>query len=116
MKPSGSMKIMLCLAAAMAAPGGARAAGDYPTAEVAEYVFACMKANGDTRVALERCSCSIDVIASIIPYDRFVAAETFKQMGLVPGEKGVIFRESAPAKAATTELKRAQIEADVRCF
>jgi hypothetical protein len=28
-------------------------------------MFACMKTNGETRRALERCSCSIDVIASI---------------------------------------------------
>ena len=32
----------------------------------ADYVFACMKTNGETRRALERCSCSIYVIASIL--------------------------------------------------
>jgi hypothetical protein len=36
----------------------------------ADYVFACMKTNGETRRALERCSCSIDVIASILPLCR----------------------------------------------
>jgi hypothetical protein len=56
------------------------------------------------------------VIASVVPYDHYVSAATFKEMGLVAGEKGVLFRESAPAKAALTELKRAQAEADVRCF
>jgi len=43
---------------------------DYPTAVRADYVFAFMQANGETRQALERCSCSIDVIASILPYER----------------------------------------------
>ncbi len=94
----------------------ANAAGDYPTSAIAEYVFVCMKANGDTRDALERCSCSIDVITSIIPYDHFVTAETFKRMGFLNGEKGEVFRGSAPAKAAVTEMNRAQIEAEVRCF
>jgi hypothetical protein len=75
-----------------------------------------MKANGENRDILQRCSCSIDVIASVVTYEHYVEAETFKQMGQVPGENGTLFRESAPAKAATTELKRAQAEADIRCF
>ena len=49
---------------------------DYPTAARADYVFACMKANGDSRLALEHCACSIDVIASILPYDNYVAASS----------------------------------------
>jgi hypothetical protein len=55
--------------AAAAAQGRAGAAelNDYPAAARADYVFACMKTNGDTRQALEKCSCSIDVIASILP-------------------------------------------------
>lgn len=106
--------IAMIAAAAIAAP--AHAMGDYPTVAVADYVFACMKANGETRAVLESCSCSIDIIASIVPYERYETAETFKSMGLLTGEKGVLFRQSAPAKAATTDLKRAQAEADVRCF
>ena len=94
----------------------ATAATSYPTNAVAEYVYACMKANGENRSNLDRCSCSIDVIESIVPYDRYETAAPFRQMGLVPGENGALFRESAPAKAAIAELKRAQAEADVRCF
>ncbi|MCL6707920.1 hypothetical protein M8R20_13000 [Pseudomonas sp. R2.Fl] len=94
----------------------AAAATSYPTNSVAEYVYACMKANGENRANLDRCSCSIDVIQSIIPYDRYEAAATFRQMGLVAGENGALFRESAPAKAAIADLKRAQAEADIRCF
>jgi len=95
---------------------GPSAAGDYPTAALADYVLGCMKSNGETRDALERCSCSIDVIASIIPYDRYETAETFKRMSQTTGEASELFRESAPAKAAGSELKRAQAEADIRCF
>ncbi len=61
---------------------------DYPTAVRADYVFACMKANGETRRALEQCSCSIDVIASVIPYDRYVTAETVLSMSQVIGQSG----------------------------
>ena len=104
---------------ALANPTGANPAGaaaDYPTATVVDYVLGCMQTNGQTRQALESCSCSIDVIASILPYDHYERAETFKSMSLTTGENAGLFRESAPAKAARTELKRAQAEADVRCF
>jgi len=107
---------LLMLAAAPAAANPAGAAGDYPTATIADYVLACMQTNGRTRQALESCSCSIDVIASILPYDRYERAETFKSMSLTTGENAGLFRESKPAKEARTELKRAQAEADVRCF
>jgi hypothetical protein len=89
---------------------------DYPTAVRADYVFACMKANGESRDSLERCSCSIDVIASLIPYDAYVAAETFLSMGQVHGEGGVLFRTSEPAKKAIETLRRAQAEAEIVCF
>jgi len=89
---------------------------DYPTAVRADYVFGCMKANGETRQALERCSCSIDVIASILPYERYVTAETVLSMAQVPGALGSQFRSTEYAKAAVDELRRAQAEAQVRCF
>jgi len=89
---------------------------DYPTTARADYVFACMKVNGDTHQALEQCSCSIDVIASILPYDRYVAAETVLSMAQVPGALGSQFRSTEFAKVAVDELRRAQAEAEVRCF
>ena len=116
MRKSRRMALPLCLAVMSFASGRSAAANNYPTAAVAEYIFVCMKTNGDTREALERCSCSIDVITSIIAYEHFVTAETFRRMGLLNGEKGELFRGSAPAKAAVTEMNRAQIEAEVRCF
>ena len=62
---------------------------------LADYVLGCMKSNGQTRDALERCSCSIDVIASIIPYDRYERAETFKSMSLTTGESRAVSRKRA---------------------
>jgi hypothetical protein len=89
---------------------------DYPTAVRADYVFACMKANGETRRALEQCSCSIDVIASVIPYDRYVTAETVLSMSQVAGNLGTQFRSTEQARTAVNDLRRAQAEAEVRCF
>ena len=101
-----------------AAESPARAAdlNDYPTAARADYVFACMKANGETHQVLEQCACSIDIIASILPYERYVSAETVLSLSQVPGRFGAMFRSPEEAKAAVTELRRAQAEAEVRCF
>ena len=112
----GLCVLPLFFAPAIAVANPAGISGDYPTATVADYVLGCMRTNGQTRQALENCACSIDVIASILPYERYERAETFKSMSLTTGENAGLFRESAPAKAARTELKRAQAEADVRCF
>jgi len=89
---------------------------DYPTSARADYVFACMKANGETHQVLEQCACSIDIIASILPYERYVSAETVLSLSQVPGRFGAMFRSPEEAKAAVTELRRAQAEAEVRCF
>ncbi|MGB8604466.1 hypothetical protein [Bradyrhizobium sp.] len=89
---------------------------DYPTSARAEYVFACMKANGETQELLQKCSCSIDVIASIIPYDRYVTAETILSMSQVTGPIGSEFRSTEQAKLALQEFRRAQAEAEIRCF
>jgi hypothetical protein len=89
---------------------------DYPTSARADYVFACMKTNGETRQALDQCSCSIDVIASILPYERYVTAETVLSMALVPNRFAAMFKTPEQAKSAADDLHRAQAEAEVRCF
>jgi hypothetical protein len=97
---------------------GARAEdlNDYPTTARADYVFGCMKANGETQEILQKCSCSIDVIASIIPYDRYVTTETILSMSQVTGPVGSEFRSTEQAKLAVQEFRRAQAEAEIRCF
>ena len=99
-----------------AAPSRADDLNDYPTSARADYVFGCMKANGDTQLSLDQCSCSIDIIASIVPYDRYVSAETVLRMAQVRGNLGGEFRSTEQARAAVDDLRRAQAEAEVRCF
>lgn len=89
---------------------------DYPTEARADYVFACMAANGQTRELLSRCSCSIDVIASILRYDDYVSAETVLSMRQAAGERMAIFRTAEGAKGVVAELRRAQAESEIRCF
>ena len=90
--------------------------GGYGTAPRAEYVFACMATNGGTQEALQRCSCAIDVIASVLPYDKYEKAETVLRMRHSAG--GYLSQEfrSAPTNAIVRDLEEAQAEAEVRCF
>lgn len=88
---------------------------DYPTVARADYVFACMQVNGQTRETLERCSCSIDAIAELLPYSEYEEAETVMSVVQRGGENvsmlhGPIFQEKIK------KLKRAQIEGELRCF
>jgi hypothetical protein len=111
---SGAVLTALIIAAAPCAL--AEDINDYPTAARADYVFGCMKANGETQEILQKCSCSIDVIASLIPYDRYVTTETILSMSQVTGPVGSEFRSTEQAKLALQEFRRAQAEAEVRCF
>jgi hypothetical protein len=114
--PALSVCLAICWAYGSASMVRADDLNDYPTSVRADYVFGCMKSNGETRQALDQCSCSIDVIASILPYDRYVAAETVLSMAQVPGTLGSQFRSTESAKVAVDDLRRAQAEAQVRCF
>ncbi|MCU0733514.1 MAG: hypothetical protein MUE84_18280 [Hyphomonas sp.] len=90
-------------------------ANDYPTFTRADYVFGCMQVNGNTRLALERCACSIDVIASILPYETYSQAETIMSIRQRGGESVAQFNRPE-AQAIITLLKQAQIEGELRCF
>lgn len=104
---------------AAVATGGANQPGavnDYPTDARADYVLACMNVNGGTHKALEECSCSIDVIATILPYTDYVAAETV--LSLQQGAGGYLGDElrAPPSRTYVRRLREAQAEAEVRCF
>ena len=104
----------LCLA--LAAAARAAEVNDYPTTARADYVFGCMAVNGQSRDSLERCSCSIDVLASILPYDRYVQAETVLMMRQGVGQQANTFRSAKMFDDIVADLRRAQAEAEIRCF
>ena len=90
-------------------------ANDYPTVARADYVFACMQVNGQTRDILEKCSCSVDVIASLLPYAVYEEAETIMSIRL-RGGKAMGIWEYGGSREIVKNLKRAQIEGELRCF
>jgi hypothetical protein len=96
--------------------GRAADSNDYSTAARAEFVFACMATNGGNQEALQHCSCAIDVIASVLPYDDYEKAETVLRMRRsAGGYLGAEFR-SALSNNIVRSLDEAQAEAEVRCF
>ena len=90
-------------------------ANDYPTEARADYVFACMEVNGRSREILGKCSCSIDQIAAILPWDEYEQAETLMSVGLRGGEN-VAWTKSPKMQEKINNLKRAQVEGELRCF
>ncbi|WP_029962147.1 hypothetical protein [Sinorhizobium meliloti] len=89
---------------------------DYPTEVRADYVFGCMAANGQSREVLGKCACSIDVIASILPYDKYVQAETVLSLQQGSGEQLAMFKSAVVPRTMVADLRRAQAEAEMLCF
>jgi hypothetical protein len=89
---------------------------DYPTSARADYVFGCMAVNGQTRDSLEKCSCSIDVIAAILPFGQYEEAETIMSVRQRGGKNASMFTTMPMLREKVDTLKRAQVEAELRCF
>src|SRR3546814_12076844 len=66
--------VPLALAVLLAAPAGR--ANDYPTEVIADYVLACMAANGNTAEALRQCSCSLVVLPPLLASQDFSKPHT----------------------------------------
>ena len=107
--------LALAMSAALASAPSQQGNG-YPTSTSVDYVIGCMAANGQTQDMMGRCACSIDVIASILPYALYERAEVTLRMRSVAGEAASLFRQAPMLKAAVDRLREAQIEADFRCF
>jgi hypothetical protein len=88
---------------------------DYPTNTRGDYIFGCMQVNGQTRDVLDKCACSIDVIASILPYKDYEEAETILAVRQRGGES-VAYMFNPASQEKVKNMKRAQIEGELRCF
>ncbi len=102
--------------ATVLAPAGAEDASGYPASARKDYILACVNVNGGTEDARKSCGCSMDVIASILPYDRYDQADTILRMRRMAG--GYLAGEFRVQSTNQTldELREAQAEGEVRCF
>ena len=113
---AGAIAVAAAALAAGAATAQSSVGADYPTAVRADYDFGCMAANGQTRESLEKCSCSIDTIATLLPYSEYEEAETVLRMNKIAGQSSELFRSSGELKDRVANLRRAQAEAEIKCF
>lgn len=97
-------------------PVSAAEENDYPTDARVDYVFACMAANGQTRESLQKCSCSLDQLAAILPYDKYVQASTVLSMRQGIGNRANEFKSTKIFDDKVADLRRAQAEAEIRCY
>ena len=109
----GAAAILLGLAGAHA---WAAEENDYPTDARVDYVFGCMAANGQTRDNLEKCSCSVDQLAAILPYEKYVQASTILSMRQGIGNRANEFKSTKIFDDKVADLRRAQAEAEIRCY
>lgn len=112
-----SVAAFACLAA-LAGPVSAEGIeNDYPTDARVDYVFGCMAANGQTRESMEKCSCSVDQLAAILPYDKYVQASTILSMRQgAGGQRQNAFKSTKTFDDKVADLRRAQAEAEIRCY
>lgn len=109
----GAAALLLGLAGAHA---WAAEENDYPTDARVDYVFGCMAANGQTRESMEKCSCSVDQLAAILPYEKYVQASTVLSMRQGIGNRANEFKSTKIFDDKVADLRRAQAEAEIRCY
>ncbi|MGH8558827.1 MAG: hypothetical protein ACRESZ_15510 [Methylococcales bacterium] len=94
-----------------------RVENGYPTQARVEYVLECMEKNGGQNYdSLYACVCSIDKIATRLPYNDFAEAQTFTNYRELPGEAGGLFRDPPRAKELRKTLEEAEAFAKQNCF
>jgi hypothetical protein len=91
-------------------------ANDFPTEARVGYVLACMSGGGEKGRHMRQCACVIDVIATELPYDNYVAAETILRMRKMNGEKGSLFRETDSLRESVDTLRSAETAAKENCL
>ncbi len=95
-------------------PRASRGGYDYPTQGRVEYVLTCMDDNGHDFANVYKCSCVIDKIAAVVPYDEFVDESTFAKYAALGGEGGAEFRTDT-ARHQTKTFKTLEAEAYRAC-
>jgi hypothetical protein len=87
---------------------------NYPTQGRVEYVLGCLDDNGHDFANVYKCSCVIDKMAIVLPYDDFVDQATFSKYATLGGEGGSEFRVDQ-AKAQTKKFRALQTDAYRSC-
>lgn len=117
MKLGKPMLILLAVSATTAAHAAETPKHNYPTQARVEFVFDCMgDLGGENYTTLYKCSCAIDEIANRLPYDAFVAMDTFMRGRQAGGERPEILREGEAALDSRARYAKIKRKAADRCI
>ncbi|MBT2971771.1 MAG: hypothetical protein B6D72_10515 [gamma proteobacterium symbiont of Ctena orbiculata] len=90
---------------------------DYPTSARVDYVIGCMASNGQTHEMMQKCSCSIDLIAKAIPYDEYVHISTLLSLQqMTAAGRNAVYKSSTWSQKAIAKLRDVQADSTLRCF
>ena len=105
------------LLSALGLLAGPAQAHDYPTADRVIYVQACMRDHpGPHYEMLNKCSCTIDKIASELPYDDFVSMDTVANATSIGGERGNEIRDTESLQVMLRKFRQLQVAAKKSCL
>ena len=89
----------------------------YPTIDRVEYVLGCMRdMTGPGQESLYKCSCVIDQIAKVMPYEEYVTDSTAVNAFSIGGERGEVMRAYTGGRAMAKRFRSVQAEARKACF
>ncbi|MES9989655.1 MAG: hypothetical protein AB2552_16290 [Candidatus Thiodiazotropha endolucinida] len=90
---------------------------DYPTSARVDYVIGCMASNGQTHEMMQKCSCSIDLIAKAIPYEEYVHISTLLSLQqMAAAGRNAIYKTSTWSQKAVAKLREVQADSTLNCF
>jgi hypothetical protein len=89
----------------------------YPTSARVDYVIGCMASNGQTHEMMQKCSCSIDLIAKAIPYEEYVHISTLLSLQqMTAAGRNAVFKSSTWSQKAIAKLRGVQADSTLNCF
>ncbi|MEW8028825.1 MAG: hypothetical protein AB2792_18305 [Candidatus Thiodiazotropha sp.] len=95
----------------------ASSSNDYPTSARVDYVIGCMASNGQTHEIMQKCSCSIDLIAKSIPYEEYVHISTLLSLQqMTAAGRNAVYKSSTWSQKAVAKLRDVQADSTLHCF
>lgn len=104
-------------AKAKAKPKAQTHLNNYPTADRVLFVEACMALHPGPRFEmLSKCSCTLDSVATKMPFAEFESAATATNAFSIGGERGGYIRDTAVLNDEIKRFKEVQKVAKTGCF
>lgn len=89
---------------------------DYPTIDTVRFVIECMADIGEQNEEnLYTCTCRYDVVAGMMPFERYEQATFFKRYSRMPGKRGGLVRDNKEADELVSELDEAYEVSRQKC-